>query len=181
MTTKAYSAKLVPIRTDSSEGMGALLECYFQEHAGINEMISQIQILAKRIHISEDVSELLTRFVDMKKHAEYLVKALELHAKWEEDVFFPYFGQFCRLSSNPTLATSLWMLEKDHELSQYFFQGFFKLAEDGEVNGEYSPDFDRAKDQLLHACRLVKGHLEMEESIVVPKLGEFGINIQVSI
>ncbi|UUZ96602.1 hemerythrin domain-containing protein [Paenibacillus sp. P25] len=107
------------------------------------------------------------RLYELSTAVTGLAKALEAHSAWEDEAFFPMLSRCLDIPNQPTLATTLWMLEKEHALTFAFFRSFFEQAAAGGGQRSFVAR-GGAKDQLILACRLVRGHLSMEEAAIVP-------------
>ncbi|MEI7025035.1 hemerythrin domain-containing protein [Paenibacillus sp. y28] len=153
------------------------LQRYLRDHADLREAISYIEDIMKQM-CSLGAPEAAPMLGELKAAALGFVAKLEEHSDWEDGEFFPMVNRCFDIPSRPVLMTSLWMLEKEHELTKTFLDGYFELADSCWTGTALLWDvFERAKDQLLHACRLVKEHLELEEGILLP-LAEEVVSIE---
>ncbi|MFB9324869.1 hemerythrin domain-containing protein [Paenibacillus aurantiacus] len=99
--------------------------------------------------------------------AEALGAELARHGQWEGEVLFPLLTDLFPMESNPDLPTSLWMLEKEHWHADQCYQAYlhnmkvyFELRDEQLLR--------LGMTELVHACRLVRRHVDSETELLVP-------------
>lgn len=97
--------------------------------------------------------------------ADALLAELERHAQWEADHLFPLLKQGLSPREQGTMLTSLWMLEKEHQLTDVFFHCYAEELQRFERSRQASCLLF-ALEHLLQACRAVREHLEAEEELI---------------
>ena len=141
------------------------------EHRALYGKIDDLQSAACRLQKTHELIARPDVLKQLKENTLLLLAELNDHSEWELTELFPLLTAYFQLSNRPDTATSLWMLEKDFELAAAYFRLFLNEAEQCcmhlEKNGEGG-----CLEQLLQACRLVKGHLQMEEETIFPLLAE---------
>jgi len=146
--------------------LGHALERLRREHQRIRELIHEIEYHAKTIqHQRQWPSR--KQLLELVPMTEELIRELERHADWEAEQLFPFIRD--NITGGPSCVTSLWMLEKEHQLADAFFESFYKELETGESDLDCT-NAHQALNQLFQACRIVREHLESEEDVLLPLL-----------
>ncbi|WP_281883585.1 hemerythrin domain-containing protein [Paenibacillus sp. YYML68] len=136
------------------------------EHAVLNEMVAELEKDAKEtMQLEGELLHSLTEQLRMK--AVGLLTELEYHSEWEASDLFPKLTDHYNTPEGHQIITSLWMLEKEHELTHEYFQSFFEEL-DRLLDNSSAADLPRAVNDLLTACRLVREHLMAEEETLLP-------------
>ncbi|WP_426452156.1 hemerythrin domain-containing protein [Paenibacillus sp. S-38] len=108
---------------------------------------------------------------DLHRDAAVLRAELDLHSMWETDDLFPRLMELFCTPEGHIIVTSLWMLEKEHELADEFFDSFFQGVSGLKAGGRGAV-LSRVLEDLMQAIRLVREHLEAEEELLLPLMQE---------
>jgi regulator of cell morphogenesis and NO signaling len=137
------------------------LERVKQEHIALREQVDELETCLNNVSRTYDL-ELAKKIVSL---AKVFSQACDEHASWEEKELLPYVEDYYRMNGGPEIATSAWMMEKDHELASEFLRLFMDKAD------RLPQDFDmeewkKISAHLLQACYIYKDHFELEEQVL---------------
>ncbi|MFE5324345.1 hemerythrin domain-containing protein [Paenibacillus sp. NPDC056579] len=136
------------------------------EHQQLREIIHNMERNARTMQHQRQTPSRV-QLMALIKETEELVRQLERHSEWEASELFPMLTE--QPVGGPEYVTSLWMLEKEHQLADVFFASFYKemqVIED--CPGQAC--LGQALNHLYQACRVVRDHLESEEEMLLPLL-----------
>lgn len=138
-----------------------VLERVKEEHAELRAKVAQLESAMKVLQ-SEWSAESAAKIVTM---AEAFAAQCEAHAKWEDTELMPFLSVYYLEHGGPEISTSVWMMEKDHELAFEFLRSFLQRVKEN----PYHMDRQMWKSAALHltqACYIYREHFELEEQVI---------------
>ncbi|WP_274363361.1 hemerythrin domain-containing protein [Paenibacillus thermotolerans] len=137
------------------------LERVREEHAELRAKVAELETAIKIFQTAWSVA-LATKIVAM---AETFSKQCEAHARWEDTELMPFLSVYYLDHGGPEISTSVWMMEKDHELAYEFLRSFLQRAKEI-PNRQDRQLWKSAILQLSQACYIYKEHFELEEQVI---------------
>ncbi|WP_281883605.1 hemerythrin domain-containing protein [Paenibacillus sp. YYML68] len=152
---------------DHVTGLFAAVQRLQNEHAYILELLEEMEVQAVQIGKASTTAQDWSRLQHLRLWTIGVMQELEAHAKWEDGVLLPFLVSYFHLQESPSLAPSLWMMEKEHELAveyvECFMREFHKLRPASSRERMW-----KTASLLLQACYILKSHIEKEEKLVFP-------------
>ncbi|MCZ8518194.1 MULTISPECIES: hemerythrin domain-containing protein [Paenibacillus] len=140
-----------------------------EEHRSLGDMVFTLEAKVRAAGVDRGGRRSYPEWVldDLHRSAAALRSELELHSLWETEDLFPMLMELFGTPEGHIIVTSLWMLEKEHELADEFFDSFFREVGDLKA-GRRDAALIRVLEDLMQAIRLVREHLEAEEELLLP-------------
>ncbi|MDQ1909927.1 hemerythrin domain-containing protein [Paenibacillus sp. GD4] len=138
-----------------------------EEHEQLKLLIQALEEKARQAALSRDTEEQLKALRDLKADTVQFMSQMNRHSSWEEQVLYPFLHEYFDLSMGPSMVPSFWVLEKDHDLAEAYMDSFIDAVEDLASPGDRR-QLQSVAEHLLQACRILSGHLAMEEQLVYP-------------
>ncbi|TVX99013.1 hemerythrin domain-containing protein [Paenibacillus cremeus] len=166
---------LVLSQLESSEAHGtelsAALDRLKQEHGELMQDLLELENEAKQAGQESDFDPAIRLLTHLRFRTQAFMNEMEQHSRWEEQELFPFLNGYFHQQTAPSIAASFWRLEKEHELAGEYLQSFLKET-DGLRRDSKLEQLHHAAAYLIHACRILKEHLEKEEQLVFPMTEE---------
>lgn len=168
MTLKSTGYKLGMASTNPNK-LSFAVERWKDEHHRLRAKIKILETHAKEIGLMDNAEQRLDILSKLKQSTAGFMTELKRHAEWEDKEFFAFLIEYMKRDPVPTIMPSFWVLERDHELADSFFQSFHESV--GQLLARKNARKDQAVEaasHLLQACLILNDHLTMEEQLVLP-------------
>ncbi|WP_248925929.1 hemerythrin domain-containing protein [Paenibacillus hamazuiensis] len=142
-----------------------------QEHDELMQVLVELENKAKQVEQEDDTDTAIRLLLHLRLWTHAFKEELERHSNWEEKELFPFLNRYFRRQSAPSIIASFWTMEKDHELAADYLQSFLRAVHMARRDTEIERLHQTAL-YLIHACRILKEHLEKEERLIFPMTEE---------
>jgi hemerythrin-like domain-containing protein len=143
------------------------LERLRREHNELKQVLQEMETQARQVEQEPEKALSMKILLDLRLWTLAFREELERHSNWEEKELFPFLNQYFKSKKSPVMNPSFWALEKDHELADEYMQSFLRAVHALKANPE-AMRLNQAAAYLVHACRILKEHLDKEELLIVP-------------
>lgn len=134
------------------------------ENEGIKDHVSMVERYVEQLQ-KQAMPPDIDHIFKLKCFTDSLAKSFESHERWEAKIL-PRIMEVVAGKGNPYMKSSLKMLEAGNQGEPYFRLYWEQISAYLELR---SPElFNKGLKYLLHACRLVRDQLELEEDVLRP-------------
>ncbi|WP_166242688.1 hemerythrin domain-containing protein [Paenibacillus turpanensis] len=141
------------------------LERLKEEHHVLRQGLQALKTFAKQTGAAVTPVEGFRKLMELMQQTGAFMLKLERHAEWEENELFPLISEYYHRHSGPSIAPSIWMMEKDHELASQFVRSFTEEANKITLPADQRA-VKRATDHLIQACYIFGEHFDLEEEVI---------------
>ncbi|MGO4547982.1 hemerythrin domain-containing protein [Paenibacillus sp. 2TAB23] len=138
-----------------------------EEHEHLRNQLKIFESHAKEVILIDDTEKGLQILQQLRSGLLPFMYDLEQHVEWEKQDLFPFLMSYFNREPVPTIRPSLWVLEKDHQLSVSFIHSFDEAVTAIESTA-VKKELAEAAAHLVQACLLLNDHFTMEEQIILP-------------
>ncbi|WP_138755560.1 hemerythrin domain-containing protein [Paenibacillus sinopodophylli] len=138
-----------------------------EEHQHLRNQLKMFESHAKEVILIDDTEKGLQILQQLKGELPLFMDDLEQHFAWEKQDLFPFLMSYFNREPVPTIRPSLWVLEKDHQLSVSFIHSFDEAVIDSQSTA-VKKQLSEAAAHLVQACLLLNDHFTMEEQVIFP-------------
>lgn len=138
-----------------------------EEHQHLRNQLKTLESHAKEVILTDDMDKGMQLIKQLSSDLTPFMCELEQHFEWEKADLFPFLVSYFNREPVPTIRPSLWVLEKDLQLSVSFIHSF------NEAVHAFNPvavkkQLAEAAAHLVQACLLLNDHFTMEEQVIFP-------------
>lgn len=144
-------------------------ERFKKEHRLLLLLLFRIQTLAVQAMQEEDAEKANRLLLQSKQDMLIFLKSLDVHAKWEEEVWYPLLRAYCEAYLVPHAADMLDTVEEDHSLAQMSAELFLRQVDQISRPAQIR-EVQRAAVTLNKTCCLLWEHFSREEELMEPAM-----------
>jgi iron-sulfur cluster repair protein YtfE (RIC family) len=142
-----------------------------EEHVELLGTLGRLEEAADCAERNPNVRAAVMEMKQMRSVLLSFMERLEEHAQVEEEDLIPLVDVYYHRKRIPTMTSSIWVMEKDHELAIVYLSTCLQRME------EFDPDLRpgiawEAIHCLLQGCSLLKEHFAIEEKMLFPLVEE---------
>lgn len=152
-------------------GLEQMVSRLKEEHVEMRRDLTRLENAADQADRTPGVLEAAGVLQAVRLELLPFIKRLEQHAAWEEEELIPLLETYFNRHTVPTMTTSIWVMEKDHELANEFLNAYLQ-AVSGFGPHPGAAAVAEAIRCLRQGCRLLREHFSIEEQTLFPSAEE---------
>lgn len=132
------------------------------EHDGLKANLVLLENKWQQVEAEPVEAKQMALIQVFAQRVEAYLKVLHAHAEWEDNVMFPMVSMYFQANADQVAA-----IEADHAQAELDLRTFITIAR-GLEQPVTRVQVQAIGMKLLHACRLLHNHFEVEEEIIFP-------------
>jgi hemerythrin-like domain-containing protein len=132
------------------------------EHEGLRATLIRMEETWHKIITQPTMSQKVADIQALAQRVEAYLNVLHAHAIWEDEVLFPMVSMYFQAN-----AEQVHQIEADHAQAETDLRTFITIARAADAQMQEG-QVQTVGMKLLHACRLLTNHFNVEEQIVFP-------------